>query len=138
MRPQQKLYLGKTFTMHWHQLCRTFLTFSSVQYDVLTAIVAELCIKTYGSLDPAAVVAKETDASDPPLSSRSLRLKATTGRSSTVAPDASVVCASVPSSKSAKECGVSPDGDLEATEFNLDLRPLEPNESAVAFLSAPN
>lgn len=90
------------------------------------------------SVATAAVVAKKTDGPGLSSGSESLRPTATTASFSFVALEASVVCTSVPSDKSAKTDSVLSEGDLEVTKFNLDVRPLAPLRSAVAPLSVPD
>lgn len=92
---------SKSVTVPWPQLRRTLSTLSSTQDDSLMAIVAGIQIIMGGSVDAAAVVAKGTDKLDPLLSSRSFCPKATAVPSSFAAPDADVVCVSVPLARSA-------------------------------------
>lgn len=49
-----------------------------------------------------------------------------------------MVFASVPLTRSANDISVLVEGDLDATESNSDLRPLEPPRFAVSLLSVPD
>lgn len=78
---------------------------------------------TGGSVNAAAVVAKGNGRPDLPTGSGFLRPSFTNGLSSFVALDVGAVCANVPLTKSAKNAIDPAEGDLKATDLNLDLCP---------------
>lgn len=82
-------------------------------------------------------MSKRTDVIDPPSGSESLCFDATTGLSPSFAIDSSVVCASVPLTRSAKDISVPAEDDQVAIESNSNLCSLWPLGSAVAPLSVP-
>lgn len=130
--------LRKSLSGDLLQLCRTFLKFSSVQNDALKKGVAGRCALTGGSVDAAVIGAERTDSTDSSSGSRSFRSDSFSGQSSSVDPDASVICASVSLTKLAKDISVLAEGDLESTESNSNLRPLGPPRSVVAPLFVPD
>lgn len=80
-------------------------------------------------------MAKRTDGTDPLSGSGTTRPDGTACLSSSVAPEASLVCARVPLAKLTTDANVVAEGDLKSTDFSSGVPSLRTPGSFVASLS---
>lgn len=99
---------------------------------------ARHCTLNDGSVNAAAVVAKENDGPNLSSGSGSLLPDGTSRPSSSVASDVGGACATVPLTESTEDVSVLAETDLEATESISDLRPLGLPGYSVAPHSVPD